>query len=247
MTVPHTTPSFRPPNGRTLGGGSRARGGRTISQRGPMGGRRGTKIQFRPGGAKGTGAMGRRESARAGRGSADSTPSRTHPGGEPRPWYPDAVKPHPRIRKTVKWGGAVVTVLLMVVWVGSGWWSVLSISRHYGLHVAGGSVTVLHLDSSFKSEPGWQIAKHGLNSSGVRFSYSPAFLSFAGGWTAIIPLWWLVPVPLLASIFAWRLDARARGLGKVPRCPRCGYDRTGLALLAGCPECGSGQVGAAPV
>ena len=25
-------------------------------------------------------------------------------------------------QKTVKWGGAVVTVLLVGVWVGSGWW-----------------------------------------------------------------------------------------------------------------------------
>ena len=32
------------------------------------------------------------------------------------------MKPHPKIRKTIKWGGAVVTVLLVVVWIGSGWW-----------------------------------------------------------------------------------------------------------------------------
>jgi hypothetical protein len=34
------------------------------------------------------------------------------------------VKPHPRIRKTVKWGGAVASVLLVAVWIGSGWWRV---------------------------------------------------------------------------------------------------------------------------
>ena len=31
------------------------------------------------------------------------------------------MKPHPRIRKTIKWGGAAATVLLVVVWIGSGW------------------------------------------------------------------------------------------------------------------------------
>ena len=31
------------------------------------------------------------------------------------------MKPHPRIRKTVKWGGAAVTVLLGVVWIASLW------------------------------------------------------------------------------------------------------------------------------
>jgi hypothetical protein len=34
------------------------------------------------------------------------------------------VKPHPRIRKTIKWGGAAVTVLLAVVWIGSALWRV---------------------------------------------------------------------------------------------------------------------------
>ena len=32
------------------------------------------------------------------------------------------MKPHPRIRKTVKWGGAAVSVVLMVAWVGSKWY-----------------------------------------------------------------------------------------------------------------------------
>ena len=35
------------------------------------------------------------------------------------------MKPHPRIRKTIKWGGAAVTVLLVVVWIGSGWGSAM--------------------------------------------------------------------------------------------------------------------------
>lgn len=30
------------------------------------------------------------------------------------------MKPHPRIRKTIKWGGAAVTVLLVVVWIWDG-------------------------------------------------------------------------------------------------------------------------------
>ena len=38
-----------------------------------------------------------------------------------RVWYAEhAMKPHARIRKTVKWGGAAMTVLLVVVWIGSG-------------------------------------------------------------------------------------------------------------------------------
>src|SRR5438045_122692 len=33
------------------------------------------------------------------------------------------MKPHPRIRKAIKWGGAAVTVFFVVVWIGSGWWT----------------------------------------------------------------------------------------------------------------------------
>lgn len=34
------------------------------------------------------------------------------------------MKPHPKIRKITKWAGAVVSVVLVVVWVGSAWWQV---------------------------------------------------------------------------------------------------------------------------
>ena len=31
------------------------------------------------------------------------------------------MKPHPRIRKTIKWGGAAVPTLTGAVWIGGGW------------------------------------------------------------------------------------------------------------------------------
>src|SRR4051812_29229868 len=34
------------------------------------------------------------------------------------------MQPHPRIRKTIKWDGLVLTVLLVGAWIGSGWWNV---------------------------------------------------------------------------------------------------------------------------
>jgi len=39
------------------------------------------------------------------------------------------MKPHPRIRKTIKWGGAAVTVLLVVAWVGS---ATRGLTAYYG-------------------------------------------------------------------------------------------------------------------
>jgi hypothetical protein len=35
--------------------------------------------------------------------------------------YSQAMRPHPRVRKTIKWSGAAVTLLLAVAWIGSAW------------------------------------------------------------------------------------------------------------------------------
>ena len=50
-----------------------------------------------------------------------------------------------------------------------------------------------------------------------------------------MPLW--VPALLLA-IAVWRLDTLARLRAKLNLCPKCNYDRAGLAVGAACPECG---------
>ncbi|HVU64865.1 MAG TPA: hypothetical protein VHC70_12870, partial [Phycisphaerales bacterium] len=46
---------------------------------------------------------------------------------------------------------------------------------------------------------------------------------------------------LLATTTAWRLDtlARRRARRGVNLCPKCGYDRAGIAGDAKCPECGA--------
>ena len=54
------------------------------------------------------------------------------------------MKPHPKLRKTIKWGGAVVTVLLVVVWVGSGWITVFwSNARYDSVAFTGGMVRIV--------------------------------------------------------------------------------------------------------
>lgn len=56
-----------------------------------------------------------------------------------------------------------------------------------------------------------------------------------------IPLWPLAAGSFLATAIAWRLDtlAHRRARGGVNLCPKCTYDRTGLAADAKCPECGA--------
>ena len=156
-------------------------------------------------------------------------------------WYSVAMKPHPRIRKTIKWGGAVVTVLLVVVWIGSGW---LRLSWTSWKHLGGlsaGLVTIVFLDKQLP----WGIGleRRSLGPSVGRFQFANDVISRPGVLVAF-PQWWLIPGPAIASMVAWRLDTLARRGDHAGRCPRCGYDRAGLPLLAGCPECGSGETNA---
>ena len=160
------------------------------------------------------------------------------------------MKPHPRIRKTVKWGGAAVTVLLVVVWIGSGWvatgWSQQTMRSVY---LNQGALIIRWFTPADVTPSGtWRWAPHPwklswksqyLHSRGVPPVLTPgevpvSFETIA----ASFPLWWGVAVMLLITLPAWYFDALARRRARLGRCPKCNYDRTGLAAGAVCPECG---------
>jgi len=54
-----------------------------------------------------------------------------------------------------------------------------------------------------------------------------------------VPLWMPALGTLLGSAAAWRLDALARRRARLNLCPKCNYDRAGIAGDAKCPECGA--------
>jgi hypothetical protein len=58
------------------------------------------------------------------------------------------------------------------------------------------------------------------------------------GWRASMPMWVPASASLCAAVLAWRRDAVARRREQVGLCPKCNYDRAGLAAGAKCPECG---------
>ena len=160
-----------------------------------------------------------------------------------------AMKPHPRppiIRKTIKWGGAVVTVLLVVVWIGSIWWDVSWASKRNGfVDVGAGGIGILYhqgtkTDSTIS---GWRLHEVADDAS-MRWWLDAVALNSWATWCSItIPLWCPIVITLCASGFAWRLDTLARRRAKLNLCPKCNYDRTGLAAGAVCPECGAAAVG----
>ena len=159
------------------------------------------------------------------------------------------MKPHPRIRKAVKWGGAAMAAALAVVWFASAWWGAGFVSREFvcGLDpgqfiVKSGWDTGVSTRTRFESRwrkgfsPwGWTITweadTHDLSGKPIFF--------WEGSCMLIVPLW--MPIVFLGglSAAAWRLDVLARRREHARRCVKCGYDRAGLAHDVVCPECGA--------
>jgi hypothetical protein len=56
---------------------------------------------------------------------------------------------------------------------------------------------------------------------------------------SIVPLWIPLTSAIAVTAVAWRFDILARRRTRLNLCPKCNYDRTGLAHCAKCPECGA--------
>jgi hypothetical protein len=147
--------------------------------------------------------------------------------------------PHPRIRKTIQWAGAAVTVVLVVVWIGSIQTTIKwQLTKALGVSVGRGRLSTCDVRDTVIGW--WQMDTPGLHVlrnlppellwNFYRYDTSQS-LEFA------IPIWPVPAFTLLATIAAWRFDALARRRAKLNLCPNCGYDRTGLAPGAVCPEC----------
>jgi hypothetical protein len=152
------------------------------------------------------------------------------------------MRPHPRIRKTIKWGGAAVTLLLVVVWMVSGWWSAAWASDGgRGVAVATGYVVFFHTPPiphrNFYLVPIPSNAPY-------RWAWLPILKANTQKWQLYLPLWPAILLATPITFAAWRLDglARRQARARLNLCPKCGYDRAGLvggAAGAKCPECGA--------
>jgi hypothetical protein len=157
------------------------------------------------------------------------------------------VTPHPSppiIRKTIKWGGAVVTVLLGVVWIGS---AIVGRIRYdaanRGCGFVGGALVWAEPLGGPRA-----LRIQGLTTyRGAEVEWLPTIrLSGVSYRLYILPLWLPTCAALALTVVAWRVDtlARRRERARLNLCPKCGYDRAGIAGEAKCPECGAMPVGA---
>ena len=140
------------------------------------------------------------------------------------------MNPHPRIRKTIKWGGAVVTVLLVVVWIGSE-------SRFIGYTFANGDW--LGIASGTLQIGRWVGATRGFTCVPLKEFEVFWFFNNVSTPGRPIPLWWPLTASHSALIAALLANARASRRARAGHCPKSRYDLVGLARGSLCPECGN--------
>ena len=141
----------------------------------------------------------------------------------------------------LRWASTVLAVLLLIVWIGSGWWMAgVRIVEGCQVRLVAGLIV---LDFYEPDEIG-DIWAGGPSISFNRVERTPFHWWFErrdyriGIRTTVmqilIPLWAVVIVVAAGTCVLWHVDRR-----RDPNsCRKCGYDRTGLPADRACPECG---------
>ena len=128
-------------------------------------------------------------------------------------------------------------MLLLVVWVVSGWrFAVLENTGGHLFCVASGRAFIMSGDdATLRGEWGMETYLQ----SSWELHWWPEFNRAGTRWGLAVPIWMLIIPLLAATAIAWRLDTLASRCARVGLCPKCHYDRAGLAPGAVCPECGA--------
>lgn len=153
------------------------------------------------------------------------------------------MKPHPRIRKTVKVGGAVIAVLACALWLVSGWcavgwgraFTIAESARRVFVVADRGCLMLLRLDyfDSSGDPKGFFARPHDRE-----FLWLPQVGGVEWGGGLRVPFWAVALTAAGFSAWAWRRDALAARIALGRACPFCRYSLVGLPAGTPCPECG---------
>ena len=137
----------------------------------------------------------------------------------------------------MKWGGAVVFALLIVMWVASGWCYFTWFSpRGDCVVVDRGRVVIGQMNYAVPvKDRGPQLGRIHMG----EFHWWFDMYRMGTNWQWFIPLWLPVAAALIITGTAWRLDHLACRRARIGLCPKCRYSRTGLPPNSPCPECGT--------
>ncbi|HEX2839473.1 MAG TPA: hypothetical protein VHN77_15255 [Phycisphaerales bacterium] len=147
------------------------------------------------------------------------------------------MRPHPRIRKAVKWGGLVLAVLLATAWTATLWKDVYRYDRHGSkvlLTKGCVQVTVRHDVTTPLPRSNWNTLP-----PQRPLAWLPAWNSKTTHDLWLVPLWFPFLLVAVPTALVWRSDIITARRVKMYACPTCSYPRAGLAPSSPCPECGS--------
>ena len=171
------------------------------------------------------------------------------------------MRPHPRIRKCFKWGGAAASTLCLALWIRSAaYWAIWTqavpdeasrwtISIEAGMFSAG---CFPNLPECIDRVLGWRVVRIPFGESFLWWSWrlnyeawSPREGTEFSSFNIAFPIWFAAVISAAPSALAWRLDLIATRRARRGHCPKCNYDLSGLPLGTPCPECG--KAASAPV
>ena len=126
----------------------------------------------------------------------------------------------------------MVTLLLLIVWVGSKKHLVYAYAKPtFGLGAGGGLI-------AFGWERPWGLPvdwKCDLEEWDNEWEWWYEVRVLSGGTEIGVPTWMFILLTAIPTLLIWRRDRR-----RDPNaCPKCGYSRTGLPADRACPECGT--------
>lgn len=143
-----------------------------------------------------------------------------------------------RMRSTIKWGGTALTVLLLIVWVGSGFAHVsVGGARPLDIGIQDG---VFHCswERPLNNRPFSRLYSYGRtvgHRRWVQWFHVWTVPTSGGTRTSVyVPIWFVAGLVGSPTVWLWLRDRRrAPGL-----CCKCGYDLRGNTSGV-CPECGA--------
>src|ERR1043165_2134481 len=113
------------------------------------------------------------------------------------------MKPRPRMRATIKWGGAVITVLLLIGWVGSRWYTAdVRLEATIAIGAVDGQL-VIGWNRPWTLVPEKFDCFFGYDYYG-RFSWWFHIYSFNKSAVILIPIWFLVLLTGVPTFLIWR-------------------------------------------